>query len=71
MPQRERSSLFLDDPDGRRLHAVWSRSGARLGLAIWKTRPFSDLQQVQLREEQVEKLIRFLEESLARNRRER
>lgn len=65
MTKPERPTLTLDDPEGLQLHAVWSRSGAHLGLAIWKTPPISDYHQVELRPDQVEQLIRFLTETLA------
>jgi hypothetical protein len=65
LPKQKRPTLTLDDPEGLQLHAAWSRSGARLGLAIWKTPPVSDYHQVELRPEQVKELIQFLTKTLA------
>jgi hypothetical protein len=65
MPKPERKTITLDDPEGLRLHAGWSRSGARLGLAILRQAPQRDYHQVELRPEQVEELIQFLSETLA------
>jgi hypothetical protein len=71
MPKRERQTLTLDDPEGLQLHAAWSRSGARLGIAVWREAPLRDYHQVGLRPDQVEQLIQFLTETLARDPGER
>jgi hypothetical protein len=47
----------LTDPDGWHVQAVWSRSGKRLGLSMFKD---SDFWQVELTPDQVKDLIRFL-----------
>jgi hypothetical protein len=65
MPKRQLRTITLDDPDGLRLYGVWSRSGAHLGLSIWKEAPMRDHQEIELRPEQVEELIEFLTETLA------
>ena len=63
MPKRpNRPSLRLDDDEGRRLEAVWSRSGKRLGVAVTTAR-YHPYAQVGLSAEQVEAFARFLTES--------
>ena len=54
--------ITLDDADGRRLHAVWSRSGKRLGVSV-STVTWRDFEQMELRPDQVQELIDFLLET--------
>jgi hypothetical protein len=59
MPKHDAPRITLDDADGRRLYAVWSRSGKRLGVSV-STETWRDFQQMELRPEQVQELIEFL-----------
>jgi hypothetical protein len=64
VPKPERRTITLDDlTTDLRLHAVWSRSGANLGVSISKAGG-QDYRQIGLRPEQVEALIAFLAETL-------
>jgi hypothetical protein len=65
MPKQESPTLMLDDPAGLRLQALWSRSGARAGIAIWEHSNASDYRQIELTPDQVEQLITYLTETLA------
>jgi hypothetical protein len=64
MAKQDAPRITLDDADGWRLHAVWSRSGKRLGVSV-STVTWRDIQQMELRREQVQELIDFLVETLA------
>jgi hypothetical protein len=67
MSKRKGRTITLDDPSGLRLDAVWSRSGARLGLSIMKLNPpGQDYVQIELRPEQVEALGDFLVETASK-----
>lgn len=61
----KRRAIALDDDENHRLHASWSRSGKRLMVTVAKTTTWSESRYVELRPEQVEKLIQFLTETLA------
>jgi hypothetical protein len=62
--------LTIDDAEGRRLHAVWSRSGKRLGVSASET-GWHGFRQVELRPDQVDQLIGFLAETGAEDMRDR
>jgi hypothetical protein len=59
MPAHEYHAIELDDDEGGGLNAVWSGSGKRLIVTVnWRGK----WAQVELRPEQVEDLVAFLEE---------
>lgn len=61
MGRGDDTSITLDDDDGHRLHATWSRSGRRLIVSVHEFE-FSDAyQQVLLRPDQVDGLRKFLD----------
>jgi hypothetical protein len=62
MPTDERESIWVDGDEGDRLQAVWSRSGKRLILTIWKR---GELTQIELRRAELAKLQRFFAETNA------
>jgi hypothetical protein len=64
MTTPERRPIIIDDDENRRLHAIWSRSGKRL-IVTATTPSWTEYRQVELRPEQVDELIRFLNETLA------
>jgi len=64
MSKRKGRWITVEDPNGLRLHAVWSRSGARLGLSLSKPNG-DDYSQIELRPEQVQTLADFLAETAA------
>jgi hypothetical protein len=57
--------LQLDDGESRRLHATWSRSGKHL-IVTATTVSWEKPMQVELRPDQVERLIEFLSQTVAR-----
>lgn len=57
MDEAERRWIDIDDDEGRRLHATWSRSGKRLVVTVTTTQAQT---QVELRPEQVVALATFL-----------
>jgi hypothetical protein len=61
MPKDAYNRLSLDDSDGWRLEAVWSRSGKRLGVSVSKP---GDYRQMELTPDQVRELIDFLAQTL-------
>jgi hypothetical protein len=62
MDEAERLPIAIDDDEGRRLHATWSRSGKRLVVTVTTTQAHA---QVELRPEQVEALAEFLSDHTA------
>jgi hypothetical protein len=60
MAKRDRESVWLDGDEGDRLHAVWSRSGKRLIVTIWK-RGYPT--QIELPPAELDKLTRFVVKS--------
>ena len=64
-PKDDRPVIELDDGESRRLHAMWSRSGKHLLLTVTTAR-WDKPVQVELRPDQVERLIEFLSGTLAR-----
>ena len=70
MANVDRSVVNLDDGERNRLHAIWSRSGKNLILTITDSHPGPSnapmQRQVELAPAQVEDLISFLSETLAR-----
>jgi hypothetical protein len=60
MSKVDTARVTLDDADGRRLHAVWSRSGKRLGVSVLAGHGYH---QMELRPDQVQKLVDFLVET--------
>jgi hypothetical protein len=60
----------LDDRAGRRIHAVWSHSGKRLGISSSEA-GWHAFRQVELRPEQVGELARFIAETCAEEMRVR
>lgn len=65
MPKDDRPVIELDDDENRRLHATWSRSGKRL-IVTATTSNWAKPMQVELRPDQVERLIEFLSDTVAR-----
>jgi hypothetical protein len=57
--------IELDDGENRRLHATWSRSGKRL-IVTATTSSWDKSMQVELRPDQVERLIEFLSGTVVR-----
>jgi hypothetical protein len=67
MPKEEGLTFQLDDADGNRLHAIWSRSGRRLIISLFSQRGgFESKGQAELTHDQVEQLSAFLAESKPR-----
>jgi hypothetical protein len=64
MPRDERRAIQFDDDENRRLHAVWSRSGKRLIVTV-TTQRWEWPMTVELRPDDVERLIAFLSETVA------
>jgi hypothetical protein len=62
----DRQSITLDDSERNRLHGTWSRSGKNLILTIMDSKRSPTMQQIELRPEQVETLVTFLSDTLAR-----
>jgi hypothetical protein len=60
----QRRVIQLDDNEGHRLHAVWSRSGKRLIVSVADGPGWDSAGQVELAPEQVEVLRRFLTETV-------
>ena len=63
MAQNDRPTIVLDDDEGRRFHATWSRSGKRLIVTVFKSGHSDAHQQVELRPEQADLLQEFLGQS--------
>jgi hypothetical protein len=59
MPAPEHHVIELDDDEGGRLSAVWSRSGRHLIVTVNRRGTWA---QVELRPEQVDDLVEFLAE---------
>jgi hypothetical protein len=59
--------LQVDDGEGNRLHAIWSRSGKHLIVTVRPRRGSQDAGQVELDADQVEQLRAFLTETLRRS----
>jgi Tol biopolymer transport system component len=57
------AALQLDDAEGNRAHAVWSRSGKHLIMSVAAGGNWGSASQVKLTQEQVAKLQDFLAEN--------
>ena len=64
----EHHPISIDDDEGHRFHAVWSRSGKRLIVTVTTTQAHA---QVELKPAQVEALVEFLSATLPRTSAER
>jgi hypothetical protein len=60
MAEAARHPITIDDDEGRRLHATWSRSGKRLIITVTTSQAHA---QLEMTPEQVEALAAFLSES--------
>jgi hypothetical protein len=63
MTKRERQSIQIDDDEGRRLNATWSRSGRRL-IVTATNKSRDTMSQVELTPEQVQQLAGFMSETV-------
>jgi hypothetical protein len=63
MPEQRRAIQF-DDSERNRLNATWSRSGKRLIVSVLPRGSWDRAAQVELEPEQVEGLLRFLDETV-------
>ena len=59
MPAQDRSAMKLEDGEGGKLHAVWSRSGKRPIITVDRRQHHA---QVELRPDQVAQLAHYLAE---------
>jgi hypothetical protein len=59
----DQPAIQLDDGEGNRLHAVWSRSGKRLIVSVAARGKWDAAGQVELTSDQVAALRDFLAES--------
>ena len=64
LAEHDYRGTVLTDEEKNRLEAVWSRSGKRLIVSLYKTQPFDALSQIEVRPDQVQELIDFLTETL-------
>ena len=70
MAKDDRPVIQFDDAENRRLHATWSRSGKHLIVTATTSR-WENPMPVELRLDQVERLIEFLSGTVAREPRDR
>ena len=64
---KHRHSISLDDPNGLRLEALWSRSGTTLLCTVWRIDPKQLQLQMAFRPDQIEELVEFFAETLAKS----
>ena len=63
MPKDERPEINLEDGDGNRLNAIWSRSSKHLIVTVLHRGRWHESSQIELDPDQLEHLSAFIEET--------
>jgi hypothetical protein len=63
MPKEQRPAIQIDDAEGNRLHATWSRSGKHLIVSVVPAGKGRQASQIELDGERLARLEEFLQET--------